>query len=67
MSSMIYTIIRSEVSNGRLRQPFNVADVKRATRVMDKSPSFLSKHAQNNPGGHKEYFIRVSKGYYKLK
>jgi len=33
---------------------------------LSKSPSFLSKHAKDNPGKYTEYFIRVSKGIYKL-
>lgn len=34
---------------------------------LKNSPSFLSKHCEGNTGGYSEYFIRVSRGVYKLK
>ena len=33
---------------------------------LSKSPAFLSKHAVGN-GKYSEYFIRISRGLYKLK
>ena len=48
-------------------QPFSVNDVNnRCSNLLLNSPSFLSKHAKGNPGGYTEYFVRMSKGKYKL-
>jgi hypothetical protein len=66
--SKIFTSINNAVKSGNLIQPFTVKDVnQQCSKLLNKSPSFLSKHAKNNPGGYKEYFIRVSTGDYKLK
>jgi hypothetical protein len=65
--SSIVTYIKKAVSSGRLVQPFTVSDVNKfCSGLLIKSPSFLSKHAKNNPGGYTEYFIRTSKGKYRL-
>ena len=66
--SVIYTQIKKAVSVRKLKEPFSVSNVNLICAVLlDRSPSFLSKHAENNPGGYTEYFIRISRGKYKLK
>jgi len=53
--------IRIEVNTGNVQEPFKSSDFS----FLNKSPSFISKHAVGN-GRYREYFIRVSRGYYKL-
>lgn len=53
--------IRVEVKTGNVKEPFKSSDFL----FLNKSQSFLSKHAVGN-GRYLEYFIRVSRGYYKL-
>lgn len=53
--------IRDEVKSGNVKEPFKSSYFS----FLNKSPSFLSKHAVGN-GHYREYFIRVSRGYYKL-
>jgi hypothetical protein len=66
MSKIVSAIINA-VSSGRLKQPFNVNDVNKCcNNLLLKSPSFLSKHAKNNPGGYSAYFIKVARGQYKI-
>lgn len=63
----IATAINVAVANGKLRQPFSVADLNSACKnLLVKSPSFLSKHRQGNPGGYKAYFVQENKGKYSL-
>lgn len=54
--------IRDEVKSGNVKEPFKSSDFS----FLNKSPSFISKHAIGN-GHYSEYFVRVSRGYYKLK
>jgi hypothetical protein len=54
--------IRDAVSTGKVKEQFKFSDFS----FLNKSPSFLSKHAVGN-GKYNEYFIRVSRGMYKLK
>jgi hypothetical protein len=59
--------IRKAISKGVLTNRFTVADINRCCKnLLLKSPSFLSKHCIENPGGYKAYFKRVSKGVYTL-
>ena len=65
--SNITITISEAVANKRLPQPFSVAIVNRnCNGLLEKSPSFLSKHAKGNPGNHTPYFVRVARGKYKL-
>lgn len=54
--------IRDAVHNGKVKEPFKSSGFP----FLVKSQSFISKHAVGN-GKHKEYFIRVGRGIYKLK
>lgn len=54
--------IRDAVSNGKVIEPFKASDFS----FLSKSPSFISKHTVGN-GKYTEYFVRVSRGQYKLK
>ena len=54
--------IRQAVYSNTVTEPFKVKDFT----FLKKSPSFLSKHAVGN-GRYTEYFVRVSRGLYKLK
>ena len=66
-NSRIYNSIKKCVSNGHLKVPFRVSDVNKCCNgILKKSPSFLSKHRVENPGGNTEYFVRVGIGLYKL-
>ncbi len=53
--------IRHAVKNGEVKEPFKASDFK----FLTKSPSYLSKHVSNN-GLYIDYFIRISRGRYKL-
>ena len=65
--SKISITIREAVENKRLPQPFSVADVNRnCNGLLDRSPSFLSKHAKGNPGNYTPYFVSVARGKYKI-
>ena len=63
---MIYETIVQLVVEGVLAQPFSVASIKEVSEILDRSPSFLSKHAMGNPGGYTEYFVRMGEGLYLL-
>ena len=58
----LFQQIKNEVLNGKIKEPFRASDFS----FMSKSPSFLSKHRLGN-GKYSELFIRVSRGYYKIK
>jgi len=65
--SKIVIAINLAVTNGKLKQPFTVSDVNSACEnLLAKSPSFLSKHKQGNPGGYTVYFVQDMKGKYSL-
>ena len=65
--SKIPSAINVAVTNGKLKQPFTVSDVNFAWKnLLAKSPSFLSKHRQGNPGGYTVYFLQDKKGKYSL-
>lgn len=54
--------IKEEISKENIKEPFRSSDLK----CLEKSPAFLSKHCVGN-GKYNEYFIRVSRGLYKVK
>jgi hypothetical protein len=54
--------IRDVVLSGKVKEPFKFSDFN----FLSKSSGFISKHAVGN-GKYTEYFIRVSRGIYKLK
>ena len=60
--------IRRAVAEGRLKEPFRAADVRRArVRCAASTPgTFLSKHCVGN-GRTTELFVRVGRGLYRLK
>jgi len=65
--SKIFDAIKLAVTNGKLKQPFSVAEVNSAcNNILSKSPSFLSKHSVDNPGKYKVYFKRDSTGKYSI-
>ncbi len=72
--SKIYLTILNYVNSGVLKQPFNVSDVnERCNGLLNKSPSFLSKHCVGNPGRYTEYFTKemditgiIKRGYYRI-
>ena len=72
--SNIYLTILQYVNSDILEQPFNVSDVnKNCDGLLNKSPSFLSKHCVGNPGGYTEYFTKerdlngiIKRGYYRI-
>ena len=65
--SNIFEGIKLAVQNGKLKEPFSVRDVNAfCDNLLAKSPSFLSKHSKDNPGGYKVYFVRSFKGRYCL-
>lgn len=46
--------IEKLVSSGSIKEPFTVDNVNRVgSNLLDKSPSFLSKHSIGNPGKYK--------------
>jgi hypothetical protein len=65
--SKIVTAIETAVINGKLKEPFSVAEVNSACKnLLAKSPSFLSKHRKGNPGGYTVYFMQDKNGKYSL-
>lgn len=66
ISSFMFSMILKVIDNGCLKEPFSVGDVNRCCTTLMHSPSFLSKHAVDNPGGYTPYFIRVEPGKYKV-
>ena len=66
--SELFEAINLAILNKKLDQPFSVADVNRVcNNLLANSPSFLSKHRLDNPGGYTVYFIQVNIGPYKIK
>jgi len=60
------TIVET-IKNSKLPQHFSVNDVnKYCDNLLIKSPSFLSKHCENNPGNYNVYFKRINTGSYSL-
>jgi len=64
--SKIFRELQGLVNNGKLKTPFGVSDVKDISSILDKSPSFISKHAMGNPQKYTEYFERHSRGKYSI-
>jgi len=63
--SKIFKRIQLAIQNGKLKEPFSVRDVNAfCDNLLAKSPSFLSKHSKDNPGGYKVYFVRSVAGRY---
>ena len=54
--------IKDAVNSKYVLEPFRVNDFN----FLKSSPSFLSKHAVGN-GKYTEYFVRESRGLYRLK
>ena len=66
--SKLFEAINLAILNNKLDQPFRVADVNQVcNNLLANSPSFLSKHRLDNPGGYIVHFIRVNTGQYRLK
>jgi hypothetical protein len=61
--------IYAAVQQGRLSEPFNAAMVKRSCPGWAERTyhTFLSKHAVGNPDGNTALFVRVGRGFYRLK
>ena len=65
--SKLFEIILKSYVNKHLKEPFSVKDINMVcNNILVKSPSFVSKHCEGNPGGYSEYFKRVSRGNYKI-
>jgi|TARA_B110000879_G_C11136816_1_gene498503 hypothetical protein len=65
--SKIFEGIQLAIQNGKLKEPFSVRDINAfCDNLLAKSPSFLSKHCKDNPGGYKVYFVRSFEGRYCL-
>ena len=60
--SKLFDQIRKKVFRNNLKV-FRVKDVQ---SILTKSPSFLSKHCEGNPGEHTAYFKKICKGLYSL-
>ena len=62
----IYQSILDAVSSGQLTQPFGSATVEKACPRFARNTyrNFLAKHAEGNPSGATELFLRVSRGLY---
>jgi hypothetical protein len=61
--------IHAAVRSGKLAQPFNAAMVRAACPGWATHTyfTFLGKRAVGNPGHETEHFVRVARGWYKLK
>ena len=60
------SLIFESILNSSLKEKsFSVKDINEfCNDLLFKSPSFISKHCEDNPGGYSEYFKRVSRGIY---
>ena len=66
--SKLFEIILKSYLNKQLKEPFSVKEINIVCdNILNKSPSFVSKHCEGNPGGYSEYFKRVSRGTYIIK
>ena len=61
--------IYEAVRQGRLSEPFGAKAVKLACPGWPEGTyrTFLPKHAEGNPGGFTELFVRVARGLYRCK
>ena len=68
--SRIYKAICKAIEDGKLKEEFNAEDCRRTIEGFAKSTfsTFLPKHRKGRPGSVKytEYFVRCSRGRYKL-
>lgn len=63
-SKILNTIINYQT----LPKQFRVSDVNKfCNNILIKSPSFLSKHCNENPNNNTIFFVRVGVGLYSLK
>ena len=60
--SQLFNKILARVRTNRVAQPFKPSNFS----FLSNSPSFLSKHCIGNPGEYTPYFIRVSRGNYRI-
>jgi hypothetical protein len=58
--------IREAVSNGVLAEPFRPADVNTLLGTT-MAYGFLAKHTEGKSGSHAAFFVRVSRGQYRLR
>ena len=61
------TAIYAAVRSGRLKEPFNAVDVRRACPGWANRTysNFLSKHRVGNPSKTSEFFIQVAPGLFR--
>jgi len=59
------TRIQEAVRKRFLTEPFRAANVNEALHI-DWAGTFLPKHAEDNPGGYTVWFVRVTRGLYRL-
>jgi hypothetical protein len=64
----VYKTIVEAVERGRLKEPFTEDDLRKACPGFGDGTyyAYLYKHRANNPGGHEEFFRRVSPRTFKL-
>jgi hypothetical protein len=64
----IMRMMRDAWRAGRLPEPFNVRAFRTACPGLAATtyPTFLAKHAKDNPGGNSTRFKRVSRGWYRF-
>ena len=60
--SKLFDRIQKKVLRNSLKA-FRVKDVR---NILTKSPSFLSKHCEGNPGNYTPYFKKIDTGLYSL-
>lgn len=62
IKSLFFEII---LNSSLKEKSFSVKDINEyCNELLLKSPSFISKHCEGNPGGYSEYFKRVGRGIY---
>ena len=64
----VYVCIVEAVRTGDLKEPFTIADFRRACPGFGEGTynAFLHKHAVGNPGGNSDLFERVAPGRFEL-
>ncbi|MFX0138024.1 MAG: hypothetical protein ACFFDN_30560 [Candidatus Hodarchaeota archaeon] len=64
----VYCLIVKAVENGKLKEPFNTKDFRKACPGLGEGTykAFLYKHRLGNPDKNTELFKRVSTGIFKL-
>jgi len=68
MTHKVYGFIVKAIKQGRLREPFDRNDFRKACPSLGEGTyqAFLDKHRKGNPGGNSELFEKVAPGKFRV-